>query len=126
MNSLTIPRAVRPVNARVSAVGASPSIAARCALRVAASGASISAVPTCAAAAPAASTAATPRPVAIPPVATSGRSTAAPTVCSSASRPMSPGRRVVPRPAVAARLDALHDQRVRAGVARGHRLAGAW
>jgi hypothetical protein len=40
--------------------------------RVAASGARISAVPICAAAAPAASTAATARPVAIPPVATSG------------------------------------------------------
>ena len=47
---MTTPRAVRPVNARVSAVGAPEASASRCAGDVPASGVRISAVPSCAAA----------------------------------------------------------------------------
>ena len=119
---LTTPRAVRPVNARVSAVGAPEASASRCAGDVPASGVRISAVPSCAAAAPAASTAAIERPVARPPVATSGSSTSAPISCRAASRPSSDPALVVEAAAVAAGLHALHDERVRARVAREARL----
>ncbi len=87
MKRLTIPRASLPLNARVSAVGASVASAARWTSAVPASGQRRNAVPTWAALAPAASAAATARPVAIPPVATSGSSVAAPASCSSASSP---------------------------------------
>ena len=80
------------------------------------------AVPSWAAAAPAASTAAMPRPVAIPPVATSGRSVAARTSWRSASRPTSPGRALVEGAAVPAGLHALHHQRVGARLVRDERL----
>ena len=93
MKRFSIPRAVRPVNARVRAVGPRSRSASLCAGEVAASGVSMNAVPSWAAAAPAASTAATPWPVAMPPVATSGRSLTARTSWRSASRPTSPGAR---------------------------------
>jgi hypothetical protein len=61
MNRLTIPRARRPVKARVSAVGASAANAARCTSLVPASGVSIRAEPTCAAEAVGAENADQPR-----------------------------------------------------------------
>ena len=90
MNRLTIPRAGRPVNARVTRVGRRSASTARCASAVPASGASISAVPTWAALAPAHSTAASAAPSAIPPVATSGSGVARATTRSSASSPIPP------------------------------------
>ena len=82
-----MPRAWRPVKARVRRVGVRPASAARCAGAVPASGQRMKAVPICAACAPAHRTAATAPPEAIAPEATSGRSVCAPTSCSSASRP---------------------------------------
>src|SRR3954469_23259705 len=72
MKRLTMPRARRPVNARVSAVGALVPSRSRCAGFVPASGASMKAVPACAAAAPAARAAATACASMRPPVAISG------------------------------------------------------
>ena len=89
MKRFSMARALRPVKPRVSAVGARRFRASRCAGDVAASGVSMNAVPSWAAAAPAASTAATPRPVTSPPVATRGSSLAARTSWSRASSPAS-------------------------------------
>ena len=62
-------------------------------------------MPTQAPTAPAASTAASPRPLAIPPAATTGRSVSSSTICSSGSVPTAP---VWPP-----RLGALRDERCR-------------
>ena len=89
-----MPRAVRPLNARVRLVGfsspgcAAPWSAARCTAAVPASGQSRNAVPSAAARAPRHSAAAMPAPVAMPPAATTGTVTAAVTSCSSAIVPV--------------------------------------
>ena len=76
----------------------------------------MNAVPSWAAAAPAASTAATPRPVAMPPVATSGRSVTAPHELEQREQARRRRARASSNgAAVAAGLHALHHERVGAG-----------
>ena len=77
------------MNARVTSVGVSPAAsAARWSGFAPLSGQGRNSVPSCAALAPAASTAATSAPRDNPPVATSGTSTAADTLCSNGIRPV--------------------------------------
>ena len=107
-----MPRAVRPVNARVSAVSPSPAIASRCAGAVAASGQSMNAVPSCGGRRA---------------EGEHGRDRAAGGDAARGDQRQVDGggheleqreqadlagRRVVEAAAVPARLDALHDQRV--------------
>ena len=113
MKRLRMPRASRPLNARVSAVGASDASASRCACDVPASGARMNAVPTWAARAPSASTAWTAAAVAIPPVATSGHVDVDQLQQRVQADRLEVGR-VDPRAAVAAGLGALDDERARA------------
>lgn len=87
MNLFSMPRAARPVNARVNPVRRDPASAARCTADVPASGQRRNAVPNWAAMAPADSTAARPAPVEIPPAATRGRSTCSVRSASNASSP---------------------------------------
>ena len=79
----------------------------------------MNAVPSWAAAAPAASTAATPRPVAMPPVATSGRSVDRAHELEQGEQAVVARRGGVAGAAMAARLDALHHERVGAAVRGG-------
>ena len=81
-------------------------------------------MPSCAAAAPGGEHGGDARPVAIPPVATSGRSTAARHERQQREQPEVAGRPVVERAAMAARLDALDDERVGARVAASRASAG--
>src|SRR6266536_316073 len=97
MNSLTTPRASRPVKARVSRVSPEPETAARCTFDVPASALRRNAVPSAPAAAPAASTAARPGPSAIPPAATSGSRDRAATRRSNGSRAYSSVSSTPPR-----------------------------
>jgi hypothetical protein len=77
------------VNARVTAVSASPAAsAARCSGFAPLSGQGRNMVPSCAAVAPATSTAATSAPLDNPPVATSGTSTSADTLRSNGISPV--------------------------------------
>ena len=130
-----MPRARRPENARVRPVGRSEASAARCGAEVPASGQRMNAVPTWAAAAPAARTAATARPVEIPPVATSGTSDARAHELQQREQPVVHAVVAIDEgPAVTAGLAALDDERVRArpdrrlglrGLGDGHPRHGA-
>ena len=125
MKRFSIPRALRPVNARVSAVGPTPRSASRCAGDVAASGVSMNAVPSCAAAAPrrehrrdaaAGGDAARRHQRQVGHRAHELEQREQPDVAR---------RRVVEGAAVPARLDALHDQRVRPGLLRATAASAA-
>ena len=80
-----MPRASRPLKARVSTVRPVVAVAARCTSEVPASGQRKYAVPSCAASAPATRTAAMAAPVASPPAAINGHSTNGAMSCSAAS-----------------------------------------
>ena len=82
---LAIPRAVRPLNARVSTVGASVAVAARCAATSPPRRAQVTRSRSARRSRPATSTAADRAPVMIEPAATSGSIDAARMSCSAAS-----------------------------------------
>ena len=125
MKSLTIPRARRPLNARVMAVVPGRVSAWRCGALVPASGQRMNAVPICAATAPAASDAAMPGPSAIPPEATSGSSVTAAREPQQAEQPeLAASVEILERAAVTAGLDPLADQRIGTNPGREHGLVG--
>ena len=122
MKRLTTPRAKRPVNARVSAVGSLASSAARWAGDVPASGVRMNAVPSCAAAAPAASTAAIERPRGQPAGGDQRELDRRADQLQGGEQAEVRAGVVVEAAAMAARLHALHHERVRARIAREARL----
>ena len=125
MKRLRMPRASRPLNARVSAVGVSVASASRCACDVPASGARMNAVPTWAARAPSASTAWTAAAGRDP----AGRDQRHVDVDQLQQRVQADRLevgRVHPGAAVAAGLGALDDERARARFDGAAGLVAGW
>ena len=112
MKALTIPRAVRPVKARVSAVGAAEASASRCAgAGPGLGGAQERGADLRRRVAPAASAAATPPPVAMPPAAITGTRHARSAAAAARAVPIASAV-VVEAAAVPAGLGALGDDGV--------------